>query len=96
MSQTTLLLHRNCKSWLACKLLVSYMPLACVVGRAHDASSKGKHTVLYLRKVILPLHPHPALEIMALCSFAAWHCRLKASLFHRYLSNRQHTAPLIH
>ena len=58
-------------------LLVTYMPLACVVGRAHDASSKGKTRPLSSKDT--SASSHPALEIIALaCSLAL---RLKALCF---------------
>ena len=75
-----LLLHLMAKSWLACKLLVSYMPLAWSVGRAHDASSKGKNGPLSSKDTTAS--SHPALEIIAFA--AASHWRLKVALFHRY------------
>ena len=50
-------------------LLVTYMPLACVVGRAHDASSKGKTRPLSSKDTTAS--SHPALEIIAFaCSLS--------------------------
>ena len=74
---------------LACLQIASVLHAASVCrGRAHDASSKGKSRPLSSKDTTSYAgsgnHGFATLQLK--------HCRLKCPVFHRYLSNRQHTA----
>ena len=68
------------------------MPLACVVGRAHDASSKGKTRPLSSKDTTGS--SQPALEIIALCMQPG--TAAESALFHRCSQKDSIRTPSIH